>query len=579
MDNPPVNSPHIDYYALLNVARNASSEDIKKVYRNLCLTYHPDRHLDPVHKQQAQDKFTAITAAYETLSDPSKRVLYDTYGLEGLQSGWELANRVKNPEEVREAFERLRRKTDERSLAERLNQKGFFKLELDAQNLYNKRTNRLIMPSISSMYLSQTSRFKMTSKDTVHVSAQLGTGVAFGNGALALAYQHMMSEHTSFYSTYRITDTNKSHVSLGWNQSLSKVMTAQLETTLIDLRPAYATLSLTRLLAEHTLGTLAWTAGTLNAIKFNVTRAVNDRNPLSLEVNINPTSILHSWTQDEHTYTREYTRYANLGDVDVCLSKILKVSKRSVVKVAAKAGVSNGVGAEATVLRRMGHFAKFGMSVDIASRKGITVSGIFHRGSYKFEVPVLFTPEVSPWSLLAATAFPLALIMMTKILVITPLDALKQRRKREARRKQNAEAMKEAKRSAEADVRLMTPTVLKKKAQEEAKAGLVIVEARYGKIMDPQTGKLRMMDEDDEEGYMVVDVTIPMQYLVEDSRLLLQPSPKFGLLGFYDPAIGEDKELLVRYMFKGRMHQVLVQDDDALAIPLRSHLIPSGDDQ
>jgi len=65
-----------DYYGILGVARDSSSDEIKKVYRKLAREYHPDINPDP----QASEKFKEITTAYEILSDPEKRQRYDMGG-------------------------------------------------------------------------------------------------------------------------------------------------------------------------------------------------------------------------------------------------------------------------------------------------------------------------------------------------------------------------------------------------------------------------------------------------------------------------------------------------------------------
>ncbi len=65
-----------DLYETLGVDRDASFEDIKKAYRKLARSYHPDVNPDP----KMAEKFKEITAAYEVLSDPDKRQNYDVGG-------------------------------------------------------------------------------------------------------------------------------------------------------------------------------------------------------------------------------------------------------------------------------------------------------------------------------------------------------------------------------------------------------------------------------------------------------------------------------------------------------------------
>jgi DnaJ-class molecular chaperone len=62
-----------DYYGVLGVRRDADPDEIKKAYRRLARELHPDVNPDP----QTQERFKEITQAYEVLSDPGKRQMYD----------------------------------------------------------------------------------------------------------------------------------------------------------------------------------------------------------------------------------------------------------------------------------------------------------------------------------------------------------------------------------------------------------------------------------------------------------------------------------------------------------------------
>lgn len=70
-----------DYYEVLGVSRDASTDEIKKAYRKLALKYHPDRNPD---NKEAEDKFKEAAAAYEVLSNDDKRKKYDQFGHDGV---------------------------------------------------------------------------------------------------------------------------------------------------------------------------------------------------------------------------------------------------------------------------------------------------------------------------------------------------------------------------------------------------------------------------------------------------------------------------------------------------------------
>lgn len=79
----------VDYYALLGLSQQPppTEAEIRSAYRNLSLSFHPDKQ--PPHLREAAKRhFTQIQEAYDTLIDPHKRTVYDLLGAEGVKQEW-----------------------------------------------------------------------------------------------------------------------------------------------------------------------------------------------------------------------------------------------------------------------------------------------------------------------------------------------------------------------------------------------------------------------------------------------------------------------------------------------------------
>lgn len=72
-------------YSVLGIDKNADQDTIKKAYKKMVMKYHPDKNQDDPN---AEDKFKDISHAYETLSDPKKREIYDKYGEDAVNQGF-----------------------------------------------------------------------------------------------------------------------------------------------------------------------------------------------------------------------------------------------------------------------------------------------------------------------------------------------------------------------------------------------------------------------------------------------------------------------------------------------------------
>ena len=75
-------APKKDYYKVLGIERDASSEEIKKAFRKLAFQHHPDHN----HQDGAEAKFKEVNEAYQVLSDPEKRANYDRFGHAGAEA-------------------------------------------------------------------------------------------------------------------------------------------------------------------------------------------------------------------------------------------------------------------------------------------------------------------------------------------------------------------------------------------------------------------------------------------------------------------------------------------------------------
>lgn len=96
--------------------------------------------------------------------------------------------------------------------------------------------------------------------------------------------------------------------------------------------------------------------------------------------------------------------------------------------------------------------------------------------------------------------------------------------------------------------------------EREGPQGLMILDARYGLLSSSSNENLNK----------IIDVTVPLQALVKDSVLRITTTvSKSHLTGFYDPCIGEEKRLLIKYSLRSQLHNVVYNDTDPVILPNR----------
>ncbi|XP_054993550.1 dnaJ homolog subfamily C member 11 isoform X1 [Sorex araneus] len=542
-----------DYYSLLNVRREATSEELKAAYRRLCMLYHPDKHRDPELKSQAERLFTAVHQAYEVLSDPQTRAIYDIYGKRGLEmEGWEVVERRRTPAEIREEFERLQREREERRLQQRTNPKGTISVGVDATDLFDRYEEEyedvsgsgLPQIEINKMHISQSIEAPLTATDTAILSGSLSTQNGNGGGSINLAIRRVTSAKGWGELEFGAGDLQGPLFGLKLFRNLTPrcfvTTSCALQLSARGVRPGLTTV-LARNLDKNTVGYLQWRWGIQSAMNTSLVRDTKTSHfTLALQLGVPHSFALisyqHKFQDDEQTRLKGSLKAGFFGTV-VEYGAERKISRHSVLGAAVSVGVPQGVSLKIKL----------------------------NRASQTYFFPIHLTDQLLPSAVFYATAGPLVLYFAMHRLIIKPYLRAQKEKELEKHRESTASDILQKKQEAEAAVRLMQESVRRIIEAEESRMGLIIVNAWYGKFVNDKSRK--------NERVKVIDVTVPLQCLVKDSKLILTEASKAGLPGFYDPCVGEEKNLKVLYQFRGVLHQVMAQDSEALRIPKQSHRI------
>ncbi|KAH0502131.1 DnaJ-like protein subfamily C member 11 [Microtus ochrogaster] len=490
----------------LPVSELASSEELKAAYRRLCMLYHPDKHRDPELKSQAERLFNLVHQAYE-----GPPVLLDLRP----QRHWQLravVERKRTPAEIREEFERLQREREERRLQQRTNPKGTISVGVDATDLFDRYDEEYEDVSgsgfpqieINKMHISQSIEAPLTATDTAILSGSLSTQNGNGGGSINFALR-------------RVTSAK------GWGEFSSR-----------GIRPGLTTV-LARNLDKNTVGYLQWRWGIQSAMNTSIVRDTKTCHfTVALQLGIPHSFALisyqHKFQDDDQTRVKGSLKAGFFGTI-VEYGAERKISRHSVL----------------------------GAAVSIGVPQGVSLKVKLNRASQTYFFPIHLTDQLLPSAVFYATVGPLVIYLAMHRLIIKPYLRAQKDKELEKQRESTASDVLQKKQEAEAAVRLMQESVRRIIEAEESRMGLIIVNAWYGKFVNDKSRK--------NERVKVIDVTVPLQCLVKDSKLILTEASKAGLPGFYDPCVGEEKSLRVLYQFRGVLHQVMVPDSEALRIP------------
>lgn len=542
--------PARELYAMLHLSPDADDEDIKRAYRQWAQVYHPDKHQSVQMQDIATQNFQRIREAYEILSDPRKRQIYDLYGLEGLSSGLELGPKLKSRDEIRKEFERLQLRKQERNLALHVHQAGSLALNINASRFIESWDSP---PRLSGMAMSSSVQAQLSSKDTVVLGGNMAMRGGMGGGSVTAAFRRQLSTISSveFVSTIGL----RSILTAQASRQLSSHSTGTMGASL-SLRDGSVTLTnaWTRQLGQNTAANIQLAVGP------EATLAVGwqhngSKNGGSGELKVTP-SVLG--------ISGHYVRH---------------FSSKSRGRVTGKLG-SSGVEVEVGGERRVSEHSSAAMFCTI-SLQGVLWKIRYTRGGHKFVIPILLSTSLNPLTCLGALVVPSSIYTLLKVYVLKPYYLRRERRKTLEQRRSTISQVLEARRASEKAQALLQHVAERKRRKQAKAGGLVITEALYGNLKpSPDVPANEGNGVQDDLPPPNLDVTVPLQFLVDETGhqlLLYEGVKKSGLMGFCDPCPGEPKELRVAYTYQGSEYLVVAGDTEELRIPQERHRCSSTD--
>lgn len=532
--------PNRELYALLHLSPEASDEEIRKAYRQWAQVYHPDKYQAPHMKEIATENFQRICEAYEILSDENKRLIYDIYGMEGLTSGLELGPKLNKVEELKEELERLRqRKEQEKALA-------------------HFRPSGTILASFSlpqflegdgimrGMAMSSEVQSQLSKNSILAFGGNLEVNDDSGGGAASVVLRHQLSSVSSI--EFIASAGLRALVGIQTTRHLSSHSTATMAVAM-SLRDGSINLSnnWTRQISETTNGNIQLLLGIESSISVGWQKK-DERMSAAGELKIGTSSFGAS---------AHYTH---------------RFSKKSHGRIQGRLG-STALELEVGGGRKISEFSTIRMLYSVG------IQGIFwkfelHRAGQKLVVPILLSRHFSSFFATGAFIIPASVYFLLKKFILKPYYLKREKQKALENMEKTSAQVRETKAAAQKAQQLLQNVANRKRNKQLEIGGLIITKAVYG-ARKALTKLGETGESSDELASQVLDVTLPLNFLVNDSgRLKLHEGvKKSGIMGFCDSCPGEPKQLYVEYTYGGNRYEVFVDDYEELFIPQEAHRI------
>ncbi|OXC69014.1 hypothetical protein AYX13_02303 [Cryptococcus neoformans] len=572
-----------DLYALLNLSKDASEATIRDRYRSLATTYHPDRQRSDRAREAAHAQFTEIQRAYEILADPTKRAVYDMFGEEGLKTNWEIGPRVKTPEEMRKWFTAHayeRRAMEAEALVK---PKSDLEVVLDARAVFLSKKvfpdpnavkhdpiSRVLRVRPGRTVLKHSFEMPLSPNTQFIVEGQALSRNGRGGANVLGTVKHQFSPKFWVETGVTLMHPRIGKVKATYTMDEDQYVTASIVQSTLTAPPQLGFTYGRRLYADTT-GFMLYEPGSFSIGPWGRNRPESQLNPSSLSIG------LTNAKRNGSGWTVQTT--AGLANNQITADWSTPIPGGLKMKFGAEIGLDQSMAGFITAEGKVTDNVKAGLILQMEIGGGIILKVKINRLGQKISIPILLAERLDPFILLGSTLIPAAAYASIYKLYLLPRKkrALKDRVK--DLREEHKEFIRQKRQEARDAVDVMERSVEAKLAQERDRNGLIILSAHYGLASSFTDRGIIVSEKMDQEGggegeKEVIDVTIPVQALVQDGRLYIPGGKgKHNIIGFYDPCIGENKKLRVRYLFRGKMHEVTVDDTSPLRAPVRTHVL------
>ncbi|KAJ6942795.1 chaperone protein dnaJ 13-like [Populus alba x Populus x berolinensis] len=534
MEEEEAGPPKRELYALLQVSPEATDEEIRKAYRHWAQVYHPDKYQDFHMKQIATVNFQRICEAYEILSDEYKRQIYDIYGMEGITSGLELGPKLNKVEELKEELQRLRKKKEEEKMFAHFRPSGTILAHLSMPQFLDGDG------IMRGMAMASEVQSQLSKRTAIAMGGNLEVNGNSGGGAASTVLRHQLSPVSS----------------------IELVASAGLR-ALIGVQT-------TRNLSSHSTATIA-IAKSLRDGSINLsntwTRQLSETANGNIQLLLGPeSSIAVGWQKKEEKMSASGELKIGTSSFAASAHYTCRFSSKSHGRIAGRFG-STMLEVEAGGGRKLSNFSTVRMLYTIG------IQGIFwkfelHRGGQKLIIPMLLSRHLNPVFAIGAFVIPTSLYFLLKKFVVKSYYLQREKQKTSEIKERSSAQVREARIAAEKAQQLLQTVANRKRSRQLETNGLVITKAVYGNSKALKKAD-KSREVNNESASEVIDVTIPLNFLINDSGQLQlhEGVKKSGIMGFCDPCPGEPKLLHVEYTYGGQIFEVEVDDYAALLIP------------